>query len=132
MTDDNRIHVRMDPELVPVPVEDRRLDVKAEIQVNVQSRLTGLGVVGVVALALGAVAVVAASLLFATGYPDKYHALAGYTLAKSHAFIETVALVGALGLVLLLWGASAFFYGRNVLGAGRLDSFDRLTPVEDA
>jgi hypothetical protein len=123
---ENRIRVRMDPELTPVRLEDK-MDVNTEIRVAVESHLKGLGVAGLVCMALGFLLILVAAVMFAAGYPDKYHASNGVSLADSHAFIETFVLTSAAGFVLFLFGTSSFFYGRTVLGSGHLDDFSMGT-----
>ncbi|MES2154299.1 MAG: hypothetical protein V4510_04110 [bacterium] len=119
---ENRIRVRLEPEMTPVRLEDK-MDLHAEIQVAVDSHLTGLAVFGMVAIAVGILGIVAGAVYFVSGYPDKYHAANGVTVADSHNFIESIVLLMGSGIVLLFFGASAFFYGRTVLGQGSLDQF---------
>ncbi len=119
---ENRIRVRLEPEMTPVRLEDK-MDLHAEIQVAVNSHLTGLAIFGMVAIAVGVLAMLVGAVYFTSGYPDKYHATAGVSIGDSHNFIETVVLLTGSGVVLLFFGASAFFYGRTVLGSGSLDQF---------
>ena len=130
-TGGNRIHVRVEPELTPIRLEDRRMGVHAEIDVKVNSRLTGLGILGVFAISLGALLLLVACLTFAFGYPEKYHARGDITEAESDAFIELVVLSAAAGVILLFLGTSMFFYGRTVLGSGMLDRYSSLEPIEE-
>lgn len=126
---ENRIKVKVEPEMTPIRLEER-MDLNSEIKVSVGSHLKGLAVVGLAAIALGTVLVLAGSIYFTTGYPDLYHATGGHTVAESHAFIERVVEVLAAGVILLFGGTSAFFYGRMVLGSGHLDQFSTQAEVE--
>lgn len=119
---ENRIKVRVEPEMTPIRLEDR-MDLNSEIKVNVGSHLRGLAVVGLLAIALGTLLVLSGSIYFTLGYPDLYHATHGYTVTESHTFIERVVEVLAAGVILLFGGTSMFFYGRLVLGSGHLDQF---------
>lgn len=117
---ENRIRVKVQPELTPVRLEDK-MDVNAEIQVGVNTHLRGLGVAGAVCVGVGTLALLVAALMFFFGYPEPWYGPAddaGHT-----AFVKAVILVGATGTVLLFFGTSAFFYGRTVLGSGHLDQF---------
>lgn len=109
--DDNRIRVKFQPELTPVRLQDR-MDVKAEIDVGVDTHLKGVGVAGAVAAGTGLLAILVALTMLAFGYP--YPDL---------SFVKSVVLLAAAGVILLFLGASAFFYGRTVLGSGHLDEF---------
>lgn len=126
---ENRIKVKVEPEMTPIRLEER-MDLNSEIKVSVGSHLKGLAVVGLGAIALGTVLVLAGSVYFTTGYPDLYHAAGGHTVAESHAFIERVVEILAAGVILLFGGTSAFFYGRLVLGSGHLDQFSTQAEVE--
>jgi hypothetical protein len=126
---ENRIKVKVEPEMTPIRLEDR-MDLNSEIKVAVGSHLKGLAVVGLVAIALGTLLVLAGSIYFTLGYPDLYHATRGYTILESHTFIERVVEVLAAGVILLFGGTSAFFYGRLVLGSGHLDQFSTNAEVE--
>ncbi|MCA1810627.1 MAG: hypothetical protein LC623_01285 [Halobacteriales archaeon] len=126
---ENRIKVKVEPEMTPIRLEDR-MDLNSEIKVSVGSHLKGLAVVGLVGIALGTLLVLAGSIYFTTGYPDLYHATHGYTVQESHTFIERVVEVLAAGIILLFGGTSAFFYGRLVLGSGHLDQFSTQAEVE--
>lgn len=119
---DNRIRVRVEPEMTPIRLEDR-MDLNSEIKVAVDSHLKGLAVAGLFAITVGTLMVLAGSIYFTLGYPDLYHASNGYTILESHTFIERVVEVLAAGVILLFGGTSAFFYGRLVLGSGHLDQF---------
>lgn len=119
---DNRIRVRVEPEMTPIRLEDR-MDLNSEIKVAVDSHLKGLAVAGLVAIALGTVLVLAGSIYFTLGYPNPYHSGNGFTVEQSFRFIERVVEILAAGIILLFGGTSAFFYGRLVLGSGHLDQF---------
>lgn len=129
MTTENRIKVKVEPELTPIRLEDR-MDLNSEIKVSVGSHLRGLAVVGLVGIAVGTLLVLVGSIYFTLGYPDQYHALHGYTVDQSHAFIERVVEILAAGIILLFAGTSSFFYGRLVLGSGHLDQFSTQAEVE--
>ena len=121
-SNDNRIRVKVEPEMTPIRLEDR-MDLNSEIKVAVGGHLKGLAVFGLAAIAIGTVLVLAGSIYFTLGYPDLYHATNGYTVLESHTFMERVVEILAFGIILLFGGTSAFFYGRLVLGSGHLDQF---------
>ncbi len=123
MDDDNRIRVRLESEMQPVRYEDR-MDLNSEIDVGVDTHMKGLGVAGLVAIAVGVLCVLIGSVLFTLGYPqDWYASIASDRWGASRALIERVVLFLGGGIVLLFFGTSAFFYGRTVLGSGHLDQF---------
>lgn len=120
---ENRIRVKLEPQLTPVRLEDK-MDLHAEIQVAVDSHLTGLAIFGLVSLAVGILAFLAGAFMFAFGYPDPWYASFGSsTWGESRALIKGVVLFAASGVILLFLGTSTFFYGRTVLGSGSLDQF---------
>lgn len=109
--DENRIRVNLQPELTPTRHEDR-VDVTAAVDVGVQTHLKGWGVVGAVCLGLGLVAMLVALVMFSFG---------GFPMHVN--FVKTVVLLASAGVVLLFFGTSAFFFGRTVLGSGRVDQY---------
>ncbi|MEA3190879.1 MAG: hypothetical protein QOD77_1461 [Thermoplasmata archaeon] len=109
---ENRIRVNIQPELTPTRLEDRR-DLNAEINVAVDSHMTGLAVFGVVALVLGVLSALVGLVIFGVQYPS----------AAPREVIKQAVLFLGSGIVLLFLGTSSFFYGRTVLGSGRLDQF---------
>jgi len=127
LPEDNRIHVRIDPELMPV--REGRLDLNAEIAVQVRSRLTPLGIAGVVTIGLGVAALVAGLLVFLATYPEDWYTNAS-GWAQSRRIIERIVLLFSGGIVALFLGTSMFFYGRTVLGAGTLDQFQSQQTLE--
>ncbi|MFO1533195.1 MAG: hypothetical protein ABR562_05800 [Thermoplasmatota archaeon] len=117
---ENRIRVRVEPELTPTRLEDK-MDVNAEIDVGVDTHLKGLGVAGAVCVGVGFVALLAAALMFLFGYPTPWYGTAAD--GEHVAYVKTVVLLGASAVVFLFFGTSAFFYGRTVLGSGHMDQF---------
>jgi hypothetical protein len=122
MSDENRIRVRMQDELTPVRREER-VDLNAEIKVDVDSHLKGLAVAGLAAIGLGTILLLAGAIMFTLGYPETYHGCGGACIPESHTFILWVVELLAAGIILLFVGTSSFFYGRTVLGSGHLDQF---------
>ena len=121
--DDNRIRVRVEPEMQPIRYEDK-LDLNSEIDVGVDTHMKGLGVAGLVAIAVGVLCVLIGGILFSLGYPqDWYSSPTSTNWQSSRALIERFVLFMGGGIVLLFFGTSAFFYGRTVLGSGHLDQF---------
>lgn len=120
----NRITVKIEPELQPTRLEDR-MDVNAEIKVDVDTRFTKLAIFGIAAMAVGFIAIFLGSILFALNYPDPWYASMADAdkWLRSRNAIKAVGVSLAIGIIALLLGASAFFHGRTVLGAGRLDQF---------
>lgn len=119
---ENRIRVKLEDELTPVRREER-MDLNAEIKVDVDSHLKGLAVVGLVAIALGTIALLVGAVLFTLGYPDQFKGSNGVTFEEATGFIERTVLMLTAGIILLLAGTSSFFYGRTVLGSGHVDQF---------
>jgi hypothetical protein len=117
---ENRIRVTMQPEMTPVRLEDK-VDVNAEIDVGVESHLRGLGVAGAVCVALGALAILVASMMFAFGYPTPWRG--DINDSFHNAYVLSVIEIAAAGVILLFFGTTAFFYGRTVLGSGALDQY---------
>jgi hypothetical protein len=122
--DDNRIRVKLEPEMQPVRYEDR-MDLNSEIDVGVDTHMKGLGVAGLVAIAAGVLCILVGAIFFILGYPQDWIASISDTgkYAASRALIERVVLFLGFGITLLFFGVSAFFYGRTVLGSGHLDQF---------
>lgn len=125
---DNRIKLRMEPELTPVRLEDK-VDLDAEIKVAVDSHVTGLGAAGLVVMGLGMLSLVIGTLMFAFGYPERMRT-PDVTWEQAKAYGKAIALFVGAGVVLLFLGTSMFFYGRTVLGSGRLDQFNLEEPLE--
>lgn len=126
---DNRIHLRVEPQLTPVRLEDK-MDVNAEIKVAVDASLTGLGVAGIILLGLGSLCVLVGSILLGLGYPSPWYAsIDSASWGESRDLIERVILFFGSGVLLLLLGTSMFFYGRTVLGSGHLDRFNTELPI---
>lgn len=119
---ENRIKVKVANDLQPVRREER-MDLNAEIKVDVDSHLKGLAVAGLGLIALGTLLVLAGAIMFTMGYPDKFKALNGITFEQSTSFIQTIVLLLAAGIISLFVGTSSFFYGRTVLGSGHVDQF---------
>lgn len=122
MSNENRIRVRVNSEMTPTRLEDK-MDLNAEIKVDVDSHLKGLAIAGIIAIALGTLAILVGAIMFTLGYPNPYHSGNGYTAQDSYSFVERVVEFLAGGIILLFVGTSAFFYGRLVLGSGHLDQF---------
>ncbi len=114
---ESRIRVKVDPEFTPSRLEDRR-DVNAEIKVDVDAHLRGLAFVGIIFLGLGTLAMLVGALMFALGMPDKL-----YDPDLKNSYVKPMTLSLGGGVIFLLFGASAFFHGRTVVGSGRLDQF---------
>ncbi|MHB8634471.1 MAG: hypothetical protein ACYDBQ_11005 [Thermoplasmatota archaeon] len=132
MSDDNRISVRMEPQLTPVRLEDK-MDLNAEIKVAVDSHLTGLGMAGLIGIFAGILALVAGLLTFILSYPERWYAVIGTAdYDTSRNLIKTVVGLTGAGVVLLFVGTSMFFYGRTVLGSGHLDRFTMEEPLTNA
>lgn len=107
----------------------RAVDVEAEIEIKVDSRLTGLGRTGVVVMALGAVATLVGAILFIASYPETWTGN-GATFEESTAAVRTVVLLASAGITLIFLGASMFFHGRQVLGSGSFDHLSLLSELD--
>ncbi len=123
MADDNRIRLKVQQEATPISLQDQ-VDLKAQIKVDVETHLTGLGMGGVIALALGAIALVVGSVVFLSVYPDQWY---GDASDMTHyRYVRTVELSWGAGIILLLLGTAMFFYGRTVLGSGGLQQLESI------
>src|ERR1041385_4134686 len=109
---ENRIRLRVQQEATPISLQDQ-VDLKAKIKVDVETHLTGLGMGGVVVLALGALFVVIGSIWLAAVYPDRGWSGPAQPFSDPH-YTTGRSLVLPLGprLTCLVLGTSMFFYGR--------------------
>jgi hypothetical protein len=120
---ENRIRLKVQQEATPISLQDQ-VDLKAQIKVDVETHLTGLGMGGVIALTLGALGLVAGSVLFLSVYPDQWY---GDPDDMTHyTYVRTVELLWGFGIMLLLLGTAMFFYGRTVLGSGGLQQLESI------
>lgn len=121
---DNRIKLKVQQEATPISLQDQ-VDLKAKINVEVETHLTGLGMGGVVVLAIGALLVVIGAIVFAVVYPDNGWSGPAQPFSDPHYdVVRAVVLLLALGITGLMLGTSMFFYGRTVLGSGGLEQFE--------
>ena len=123
MADENRIRLKVQQEATPISLQDQ-VDLKAQIKVDVETHLTGLGMGGVIALSLGALALVIGSAVFLSVYPDKWYGDA--TDMTHYTYVRTVELFLGAGVILLMLGTAMFFYGRTVLGSGGLPQLESI------
>lgn len=121
---DNRIKLKVQQEATPISLQDQ-VDLKAKINVEVETHLTGLGMGGVLVLAVGALLVVVGAVVFAIVYPDNGWSGPAQPFSDPHYdVVRAVVLLLALGITGLMLGTSMFFYGRTVLGSGGLEQFE--------
>jgi hypothetical protein len=121
---ENRIRLKVQQEPTPISLQDQ-VDLKAKIKVEVETHLTGLGMAGVVTLAIGALCVVIGSVFLAVVYPDNGWSGPAQPFSDPHyAVVRTIVLLLGVGVTCLLLGTSMFFYGRTVLGSGGLEQFE--------
>jgi hypothetical protein len=121
---ENRIKLRVNQEPTPISLQDQ-VDLKAKIKVEVETHLTGLGMGGVVVLAVGALCVVIGCILFAVVYPDNgWSGPATPFTDRHYDIVRSVVLLFGVGVTSLMLGTSMFFYGRTVLGSGGLEQFE--------
>lgn len=121
---ENRIKLRVQQEATPISLQDQ-VDLKAKIKVEVETHLTGLGMGGVVVLAVGALCVVLGCILFASVYPDNGWSGPAQPFSDRHYdIVRGVVLLLGVGITALMLGTSMFFYGRTVLGSGGLEQFE--------
>ncbi len=124
MSDENRIRLRVQQEATPISLQDQ-VDLKAKIKVEVETHLTGLGMGGVVVLAVGALCVVIGSIWLAVVYPDNGWSGPAQPFSDPHyAIVRSIVLLLGFGITCLMLGTSMFFYGRTVLGSGGLEQFE--------
>lgn len=121
--DENRIKLKVQQEATPISLQDQ-VDLKAQIKVDVETHLTGLGMAGVIALTLGALAIVIGSVVFLSVYPDQWYG--DHSDGSHYTYVRTVELLWGFGVVLLMLGTAMFFYGRTVLGSGGLQQLESI------
>src|SRR5215210_2951569 len=115
---ENRIKLKVQQDPTPISLQDQ-VDLKAKIKVEVETHLTGLGMAGVVTLAVGALCVVIGSIFLAVVYPDNGWSGPAQPFTHRHYdVVRTVVLLLGFGVTCLMVGTSMFFYGRTVLGSG--------------
>lgn len=121
--DENRIRLRVQQEATPISLQDQ-VDLKAQIKVDVETHLTGLGMMGVISLALGALLLIVGCILWVAIYPDEW---GGY-VGDDSSFTKTLVVeeLWGVGFTLLMLGTAMFFYGRTVLGSGGLQQIESL------
>src|ERR1051325_10839256 len=111
---ENRIRLRVQQEATPISLQDQ-VDLKAKIKVDVETHLTGLGMVGVVVLALGALFVVIGSIRLAAVCPDRGWSGPAQPFSDPHyTAVRSIVVLLGLGITSLMLGTSMFFYGRHV------------------
>lgn len=121
---ENRIKLKVQQEATPISLQDQ-VDLKAKIRVEVETHLTGLGMGGVVTLAIGALCVVLGSIYLAIVYPDNGWSGPAQPFSDPHyATVRAIVLLLGFGVTCLMLGTSMFFYGRTVLGSGGLEQFE--------
>lgn len=124
--DENRIRLRVQQEATPISLQDQ-VDLKAQIKVDVETHLTGLGMAGVIALALGALCLVVGCVILASTYPDNGWSGPAQPFSDPHYdTVRSVVLLMGGGVTLLMLGTAMFFYGRTVLGSGGLQQIESL------
>jgi hypothetical protein len=112
MVEENRIRLKVQQEATPISLQD-------------QVDLNGLGMGGVVTLAVGALCVVIGSILLAVVYPDNGWSGPAQPFSDGHyAIVRSIVLLLGFGITCLMLGTSMFFYGRTVLGSGGLEQFE--------
>lgn len=125
-TDENRIRLKVQQEATPISLQDQ-VDLKAQIKVDVETHLTGLGMAGVIALTLGALAIVIGSIILAATYPDNGWSGPAQPFSDPHYdVVRSVVLLIGVGITLLMLGTAMFFYGRTVLGSGGLQQLESI------
>ena len=121
---ENRIKLKVQQEPTPISLQDQ-VDLKAKIKVEVETHLTGLGMGGVVVLAIGALCVVIGSVWLAFVYPSHGWSGPAQPFSDPHyAIVRSIVLLLGIGVTALMLGTSMFFYGRTVLGSGGLEQFE--------
>lgn len=127
MSDDgayeNRIRLKVQQEATPISLQDQ-VDVKAQIRVDVETHLTGLGMAGVVSLTLGAVLLIIGCVMWVVIYPAEW---GGY-VGDDSSFTKTLIVeeLWGFGFTFLMLGTAMFFYGRTVLGSGGLQQMQSV------
>ena len=121
---ENRIKLKVQQDATPISLQDQ-VDLKAKIKVEVETHLTGLGMGGVVTLAVGALCVVIGSIFLAVVYPDNGWSGPAQPFSDPHyGIVRAIVLLLGFGVTCLMLGTSMFFYGRTVLGSGGLEQFE--------
>lgn len=120
---ENRIKLKVQQDPTPISLQDQ-VDLKAKIKVEVETHLTGLGMAGVVTLAIGALCVVIGSIFLAVVYPDNGWSGPARYDDPHYDIVRAIVLLLGIGVTCLMLGTSMFFYGRTVLGSGGLEQFE--------
>ncbi len=120
---ENRIRLKVQQEATPISLQDQ-IDVKAQIKVDVETHLTGLGMAGVVSLTLGAILLIFGCVMWVIIYPDEW---GGY-VGDGGSFTKTLIVeeLWGFGFTSLMLGTAMFFYGRTVLGSGGLQQMESI------
>ncbi|MEK6975531.1 MAG: hypothetical protein AABY18_04220 [Candidatus Thermoplasmatota archaeon] len=123
---ENRIRLKVQQEATPISLQDQ-VDLKAQIKVDVETHLTGLGMGGVIALTLGALCLLVGCITLAATYPDNGWSGPAQPFSDSHYdLVRAVVLLIGVGVTLLMLGTAMFFYGRTVLGSGGLQQLESI------
>jgi len=123
---ENRIKLKVQQDPTPISLQDQ-VDLKAKIKVEVETHLTGLGMGGVVTLAIGALCVVIGSIFLAVVYPNNGWRGPAQPFSDGHYdVVRAIVLLLGFGVTCLMLGTSMFFYGRTVLGSGGLQQLESI------
>lgn len=123
---ENRIRLKVQQEATPISLQDQ-VDLKAQIKVDVETHLTGLGMGGVLSLALGALCLLVGCVIMVATYPDNGWSGPAQPFSDPHyTVVRSVVLLLGVGVTLLMLGTSMFFYGRTVLGSGGLQQLESI------
>ncbi len=122
----------MTEEHIPVPVhtpmddlrQGHKIDVHADVGVEMRSHHGFMGKTGIVMAGLGAGAFTVAILILLYAFPDRWVSAAGVMYA------EVVVAFGGVGLLLLMLGVVFFLYGRSVFGYSRMETIHTQQDVE--
>lgn len=102
---------------------DSEADVRlgTDLRVDVAVDRGAMAWVGLILFLIGALLLLAGAAVFVLGYPDRWYAVNGYSLAESRSYIRAVLSLFGASFVGIFLGGSLYFYGRSIRGTGRVD-----------
>lgn len=118
MSDDHRIRIDVRDDYQAT--DERQVAVEADLGVQMEDKPTIWSRLGVIGIILGGLSIVLGCLIYIAGYPERWYALDGVTIAESKQYVKAIVLTLGVGLMLLLEGTALYFFGRHVNGKGRL------------
>lgn len=101
--------------------DEHSYEFEERLDLDVEAERTRTAWFGLVVLALGALWLLIACIVFLIGYPDAWYAL-DRSLDASRRHIRLVMSLFGAGTVALFLGASLYFFGRRIRGEATVDA----------